>query len=146
MNNAIIKTIPKTDLSQLAELYKQFRNEESDIRKMEDLYDKISGDENYILLGAYEGGALTGSVTGILCNELYGKCRPLVVAENVIVNAASRGNGVGRALMTELEEWGRKMGCCQILLITETERKAACAFYESIGFDSVKHKGYKKIL
>jgi hypothetical protein len=29
-------------------------------------------------------------------------------------------------------------------LVTETDRKDACNFYESVGFDPIKNKGYKK--
>jgi ribosomal protein S18 acetylase RimI-like enzyme len=48
--------------------------------------------------------------------------------------------------LAELEKRAKAMDCRQTILVTETERKAACRFYESAGFHPTANKGYKKKL
>jgi GNAT superfamily N-acetyltransferase len=81
---------------------------------------------------------------GIICYELYRNCDPFLVIENMIVDVNYRRKGIGKNLFMEIEKMAKERKCRQILLITETFRKDACSFYESIGFDPIKNKGYKK--
>lgn len=140
-----IRTIEKEDLPQLAALYKQFWNEECDICTMQTQLEKLQTNDAYILLCAVMGGRLAGSVMGIVCSELYGSCQPFLVVENVIVDQSCRREGVGRALMCELENQAKMRGCSQMLLVTEQSRHDARAFYEALGFGT-NYKGYKKKL
>ncbi len=140
----MIRNLKKSDMKQLNRLYRQFWNEESDISAMEMLSDKLEQDPAYMLLGAFdEQDTLIGSVMGIVCQELYGDCLPFLVLENMVVDEAARGKGIGRALVAELEDRARSAGCRQILLVTEKSRTDACSFYEALGF-SRETTGYKK--
>ncbi|MCP4138564.1 MAG: hypothetical protein GY754_46830 [bacterium] len=76
----IIDKISFTDLPQLAELYKQLLQEESNIQKMGEVYKHISNNDNHYLLGAKTGdGELVGSVMGIVCLDLCMESRPLKI-------------------------------------------------------------------
>lgn len=55
-----------------------------------------------------------------------------------------RKQGVGKALMRELEKLARERNCTQVILVTEADRLDACGFYESMGFHPTANKGYKK--
>ena len=66
----------RTDIPQLAMLYHQFWNEDSNILAMESQFDRLSKDERYILLSAVIDEKLVGSVMGIICQDLYGNCKP----------------------------------------------------------------------
>jgi len=134
-----------TDIPELAILYQQFWGEESDIKKMIRMFDDISNNDSYILLSATENNKLAGSVMGIVCQELYGDCKPFLVLENMIVDKNIRKRGVGKLLLKKLEEIAALRDCSQIILVTEMERLDACAFYESCGFQK-NNKGYKKKL
>ncbi len=138
-----IRELRKTDMPQLSKLYEQFWGEKSDITKMEQLFDEMEKESNYILLGAEEDGLIVGSVMGIVCKELYGECRPFLLVENMVTDANQRRKGVGMLLLTELEKGAKKYNCTQMLLVTEAERKAACGLYEKFGFQ-LNNKGYKK--
>ena len=140
----IIRNLEQGDISDLAKLYYQFWNEESDTQKMEEKFANLQNNESYILLGAVENDMLIGSVTGIICEELYGDCRPFLLLENMVVDSTYRGKGVGKALFEELENCAKARNCTQVILVTETDRKDACGFYESIGFHKTANKGYKK--
>jgi len=141
----LIRELTKEDLPALAGLYRQFWNESSDLDKMATAFQKIQLERNHILLCAEEGNVLLGSVMGVVCAELYGDCRPFLVIENMIVNRSARRKGVGRALLSTLEQQARLRDCTQMILVTEKDRLDACAFYEAYGFQ-INTTGYKKKL
>ena len=78
-----IRNMIRTDIPQLAILYQQFWNEHSDLLRMQNQFDKLSKDERYILLSAVMDNKLVGSVMGVVCQELYGNCKPFLVLENM---------------------------------------------------------------
>ena len=140
-----IRTLEKSDMKRLADLYRQFWDEQSDVEKMEAQFDAIQRENSHLLLGAEAEGRLIGSVMGVICKELYGDCRPFLVIENMIVENDGRRKGIGSALLSELEKRARERQCTQMILVTEIERQDACGFYESFGFQK-NNKGYKKKL
>ena len=111
---------------------------------MKNKFFELQQNDAYILLCAVEKDNIAGSVMGIICEELYGDCQPFLLLENMIVDSAYRKKGIGKALFVELEKRAKSKGCRQIILVTETNRKDACAFYESLGFHPTANKGYKK--
>jgi ribosomal protein S18 acetylase RimI-like enzyme len=139
-----IRKLIYNDLTQLALLYKNFWNEDSDILKMEKTFEKLKNNDLYIFLCAIENNKVCGSIMGIICYELYGNCEPFLVVEDMIVGINYRRKGIGKKLFMELERLAKEKSCSKIILVTETDRKDACNFYESIGFDPIKNKGYKK--
>jgi ribosomal protein S18 acetylase RimI-like enzyme len=142
----IIRKMRKEDIPELATLYKQFWKEESSPELMLPRYKTLACNESYILLSAILDNQLAGSVQGIICDELYGTCRPFMVIENFIVDSTLRRKGIGKALFVEIEKYAIKNNCHQIVLVTENDRYDACRFYESVGFNPGKHKGFKKEL
>jgi ribosomal protein S18 acetylase RimI-like enzyme len=141
-----IRSMVKEDIPELALLYKQFWNEDSTSRLMESKFVELGENPNYIFISALEGNHLIGSVSGIICEELYGECKPFLVIENLIVDHEYRRKGIGNALMTEIELRAIENDCYQIFLITHNDRLDAIAFYESLGFNPDTHKGFKKPL
>lgn len=51
------------------------------------------------------------------------------------VNPSARGDGIGRALMTELEERLKAMGCPKLNLQVRADNEAALGFYRALGYD-----------
>jgi len=142
----IIRDVTIDDIPCLAKIYYQFWNTPSDVEKMRNKFVQIQQNSAYILLCAVLNKQVVGTVMGIVCEELYGDCLPFILVENMIVDSAARRIGVGRSLFSELENRARQMGCRQILLVTETDRDDARAFYEALGFHPTANKGYKKSL
>ena len=139
-----IRGLKTEDLDGLAKLYRQFWNENSDLPAMERLFAKLQNDKGYILLVAEQNKRIVGSVMGIVCEELYKDCAPFLVVENMIVDGECHKKGIGTALLTELEKRARAKNCRQAILVTETARKDACAFYGSLGYN--RGAGFKKKL
>ena len=140
-----IRNLIKSDLPQLSKLYEQFWGEKSDILKMEEQYSIIESEHSHIILVAESNNIIVGSVMGIVCNELYGECRPFLVVENMVVDKNFRRQGIGTVLLKELETAAKKLNCTQMILVTESDRTDACSFYEKYGFQK-NNKGYKKML
>lgn len=140
-----IRELRKEDLPQLAHLYKQFWGQESSVEKMSREWEAIAAEKNHILLIGVKDKKVMASVTGIVCRELYGDCRPFLVVENMIVDKPFRRCGAGQALLSVLESKAKAMNCAQMVLVTESEREDACCFYEKNGFQK-NNKGYKKLI
>jgi len=142
----IIREMVADDISELAKLYAQFWNEESCVETMHRQFIKFQKNSSHILVSAIENNKLIGSVMGVICEELYGDCKPFLVLENMIVDKAYKNQGVGKALISELEKIATKKNCTQVILVTESNRIDACKFYESAGYSPQTHKGFKKKL
>ena len=139
-----IRNLELSDMASLAKLNRHFWNEESDVGELEKKFRDLQNNPSYIFLCAAEDGELIGSIMGIVCDELYGTCKPFLVVENMVVDHDHRRKGVARLLFEELEKQSIAKGCRYAILVTDTERKGACMFYESVGFHPTKNKGYKK--
>jgi len=142
----IIRDLVMEDIEPLFYLYSQFWNETSNVQKMMGKFSQLQNNDAYILLCAEEDEKPVGSIMGIVCEELYGDCNPFLVVENMVVDKDYRRMGVGKALFIELEKRAKARDCTQVILVTETDRKGACSFYESLGFHPTANKGYKKKL
>ena len=138
-----IRTMKLEDMEALDKLYYQFWQERSNLHLMCSTFLRLINRDDYILLCAEVGQVVVGSIMGIVCEELYGDCRPFLVVENLVVDKESRGMRIGRALMDTVIERAREKTCSQVILVTESHRQDACKFYESIGFHPTKNKGYK---
>lgn len=64
--------------------------------------------------------------------------------EDVVVDSASRGKGIGRKLLNLLLEVGKEKELSEILLFTEDHRLAAINLYSSVGFKLKESKIYCK--
>ena len=142
----IIRGMLVDDIPQLEKLYRQFWGEESSIETMNKQFEKLLKNESHIFLSAIENNTLIGSVMGVICGELYGDCQPFLVLENMIVDKNYRNRGVGKALVSELEKIAAHRDCSQVILVTERKRVDAVKFYESAGYSSQTHVGFKKNL
>ena len=140
-----IRDIKENDLLQLSNLFYQFWEDISDVDKMKEQLQLIKEENNHIILVCEDDGKIIASVMGIVCRELYGDCRPFLVVENMIVDKEYRHQSIGTQLLTELEIKAKDRNCTQMILVTEKDRKDACAFYEKFGF-SQNTTGYKKKL
>ena len=138
-----IRTLEKSDMKRLADLYRQFWNEQSDVEKMELQFDAIQRENSHLLLGAEQDGLLIGSVMGVICKELYGDCRPFLVIENMIVDDLDGGKALAVRCCQSWKKRARERHCTQMILVTEIERQDACGFYESFGFQK-NNKGIQE--
>ncbi|GAB4084248.1 GNAT family N-acetyltransferase [Myceligenerans cantabricum] len=100
--------------------------------------DAPHGDEDVAVRGGEVVGCMQLTyVPGISRN---GAVRLLV--EAVRVDAALRGQGVGRLLMEHAHDRGRARGCVLAQLTSDKRRPEAHRFYRSLGY-APSHEGFK---
>lgn len=146
LNSVQISRVENSDLPELALLLEELMDEKSDILKMNELLSVIRNDKNYFLLCAKNKERILGTLIGIICYDLIGSCLPFMVIENVIVKKVGQRLGIGKKLMSAIEDIAKTNGCRYIMLISGIERLDAHPFYLRCGYKSEPYKGFKKML
>jgi predicted N-acetyltransferase YhbS len=141
-----ISHVEETDLPSLSSLYRELIDKETDPGRMLSAYRAMRDNPHYHVLVAKEHGKVIGSVMGVLCLDLFGKCDPFMVVENMIVSETQRRSGIGALLMQELEGIAGRFHCNYMMLVSSAHREDAHSFYERIGFDQKGVRGFKKYL
>jgi GNAT superfamily N-acetyltransferase len=70
--------------------------------------------------------------------------QPFGLVENIVVSHATRGKGVGRALLQHIEELALRHNCSKLMLLSATARQDAHRFFESAGFNGSTKRGFVK--
>jgi GNAT superfamily N-acetyltransferase len=141
-----IKKISADDLKGLKILYEDGFEDMVDFEKMGEVFNAIRDKPEYYLLCARSDGKVVGSAMGILCQELYGKCLPFMVIENLVVLSGYRRSGIARKLLNYLEELAVQHKCTMIILVASEHRSGAHRLYESMGYGEDKVRGFRKKL
>lgn len=143
----VIDFLQSEDLTSLKSLYENgFEGSATDIGAMVKTFEGIKNNPDYIILCAKADNKVVGSVMGVVCYELFGKCLPFMVVENVVVLNEYRNRGIARKLMLRLEECALERRCATILFVSSAHRVGAHKLYESLGYGKDKVNGYRKRL
>jgi GNAT superfamily N-acetyltransferase len=137
------------DIPRLLELYLQLsessQHPEDAIRPVTEAHRaalrRIEADLALRLLVAEEAERIVGTLALYIMPNLSHGGRPFALVENVVVDASSRGSGVGRRLMAEAVRLAEEAGCYKVTLTSNIKRTDAHAFYERIGFGQT-HRGF----
>ncbi len=62
------------------------------------------------------------------------RARPLLNVHDLAVVPGRRGQGIGRALLQEVERQARQRGCCKLSLEVQEDNAPALGLYRSFGF------------
>lgn len=93
---------------------------------------------DHFLWAAQVGGVAHGWVHAHVVDVLTSpRC---VEVAGLIVDEAYRKHGIGRALMTLVENWATAQGITSIYLRSNIIRKEAHCFYESLGYECIKQQ------
>jgi GNAT superfamily N-acetyltransferase len=91
---------------------------------------------------------LDGAVVGLAHLQVapaIERDRPAAKIGALVVEEAHRGEGVGRALVDELEQEARRRGCELLFLTTAARRTDAHAFYERVGLEETGKRFAKEL-
>ena len=103
---------------------------------------EVLADEHQETLVAESEGEVVGTlVLAILPNLAHGGA-PYAIVENVVVDGARRGRGVGKLLMREAIERARHAGAYKLVLSANAVRARAHEFYRSLGLKQT-HAGFE---
>lgn len=92
---------------------------------------RVAGSETGELLAAVAGERIVGVLTLAWYDAPSGRKAWI---EDVVVDAAARGRGIGEALVREALALARREGVARVMLTSNATRRAAHRLYERMGF------------
>ncbi|MFK4085427.1 GNAT family N-acetyltransferase [Kribbella sp. NPDC020789] len=95
----------------------------------------------HLFLLEEDGVAIASTYLNIVPNLTRGAA-PYGVVENVIVDSARRGTGVGKAVMAGTLQAAWDAGCYKVMLLTGSKRESTHAYYRACGFTSGEKTGF----
>ncbi len=141
----MIREAEQRDRERIEELYKILIPDDDEIKVLNERIDQIKIDPNHFLLVFEMDRRVEGTVMLSLCPDaMYGN-RPYAIMENLIVDPAFQGRGVGIQLFEYAEAHCKENNCREILIMSNVIRTSAHEFFEQRGFSHVA-KGFKKYI
>ncbi len=100
-----------------------------------------------------EHAVFVAEADGRLAGWMHVFVRPSLTTESsaelaaLVVDEHCRSHGIGQALIAEAERWAREQGCRMVTLRSNVKRLRAHAFYERLGYETIKtSKSFRKIV
>lgn len=83
---------------------------------------------------------IDGTVVGYIHAEIYSTLyyESMINILGIAVSSDFRRQGIGRALLSRAEDWGKKQGINTVRLNSGSSRKEAHNFYRAMGYDDEK--------
>ena len=142
-----VRRASQGDLDALLRLYVQLSpaNAGADAARAAEQLEVIARNPGVTLLVAEDGSSVVGTITLVLVPNLTHNARPWAQIENMVVEEAARGGGVGRQLLEACLTLARDAGCYKVQLQSANQRTDAHRFYARLDFvDS--SAGFRKYL
>ena len=108
-------------------------------------YEQLLADENALLLGAFQNGALIGFAAGELQHRSMMMNITSLSVTDLFVAQSARRRGVAAGLLRELQARAKRAGAVRCDIMVWQFNEAAIAFYEAQGF-SVQRSILEKML
>jgi GNAT superfamily N-acetyltransferase len=145
MDASTVRPLRADDLPQLVDLCAQLGRPAS-LTELEERFAHLHGSSGQgLFVAARADGALMGWLHVQERPALHTPRSAEITA--VVIDAAHRRTGCGRALMAEAERWARERQCRLLALRSGLEREDAHRFYGALGFgqSSVSYKFTKPL-
>jgi len=101
----------------------------------------LEGDSQHVV---YVAEIAPGQVVGWIhveeCHLIESDTRAEI--NGLVVEEGYRSRGTGRILMQHAEQWARTRGCTVVVLRSNVIRTRAHAFYEKLGYQTIKTQKY----
>jgi len=133
-----IRPAAKADLPDVLRLYAQPGLDEGSVLPIEEaqrIFDRYARYPDYVLYVAELDGNVVGTFAVLVMDNLAHLGAPSAIVEDVAVDPAHQGEGIGRAMMTHALEVCRSKGCYKMALSSNLKRQKAHEFYDSLGFE-----------
>lgn len=133
-----IRPAERADLPRVLALYAQPDLDDGKvlpIGEAEHLYARFARYPDYTLYIAEREGHVAGSFALLIMDNLGHLGAPSAIVEDVVVDPALHGEGIGQAMMRFALAQAGKKGCYKLVLSSNAKRERAHRFYESLGFE-----------
>jgi GNAT superfamily N-acetyltransferase len=88
----------------------------------------------YVAATEADPGTVVGTFALLVMDNFAHRGAPSAIVEDVCVDASTRGQGIGRAMMAFAMDLARQNGCYKLVLSSNGARTRAHDFYRSLGF------------
>lgn len=132
-----IRPAETADLPAVLALYAQPEIDNGDVLSLDEaarLHAKFARYPDYTLYVAERDGRVAGSFALLIMDNLGHLGTPSAIVEDVVVDPALHGKGIGQQMMRFAMAKCREKGCYKLMLSSNARRERAHAFYESLGF------------
>lgn len=136
--SAVVREAKLEDLPAVLALYAQPELDAGAALSLEEavpILERIRAYPDYRLYVAELGGRVVGTFTLLVVENLSHGGASSGLVESVVVDAAHRGRGIGRAMMDRARRHCRDRGCYKMALSSNLARERAHAFYQRLGFE-----------
>jgi GNAT superfamily N-acetyltransferase len=99
------------------------------------VFERMAAYPDYVLYVAECDGAVVGTFALLVMDNIGHMGTPSAVIEDVAVDPALHGAGIGRWLMAQALEISRAKGCYKLVLSSNVKREKAHAFYDALDFE-----------
>ena len=121
----------RSDVEQCRSLLTQLGYEMAEA-ELERRFSEVSAAPEHSVLVAETAGRVVG-LMHIFARPAIENPREAVI-QAIVVDEASRRDGIGRQLMSAAERWGSECGCRSVVLSSNNVRAPAHAFYAALGY------------
>jgi GNAT superfamily N-acetyltransferase len=131
-----------TDLPDVLRLYAQPDLDDGKVLSASDaerIFERIASYPNYKVYVAVSNTSVVGTFALLVMDNLGHLGAPSAIIEDVAVDPALQGQGIGKEMMRYAIQLSAENGCYKVVLSSNLKRERAHAFYESLEF---KHHGY----
>jgi GNAT superfamily N-acetyltransferase len=138
MSTLDIRPATVTDLIGVLSLYAQPEIDDGKVLPIKDaeaIFARFDRYPCYTLYVAIKDGRVVGSFAMLIMDNLGHLGAPSAIVEDVVVDPALHGEGIGQQMMHFAAERARKKGCYKLMLSSNAKRERAHAFYEKLGFE-----------
>lgn len=138
---AVIRCATGGDLAALQHLYSQLHPDDPPVADHAVLMTIVEQPGLDLLLLEVQGEVLATAYLNVIANLTRG-ARPYAVIENVVVDEAHRGTGLGQQLMAATLQRAWAAGCYKAMLLTGRRAPGTHSFYRACGFAADEKTAY----
>jgi GNAT superfamily N-acetyltransferase len=133
-----IRPAQAADLRAVLTLYAQPAFDDGNVLPLdaaERILERFADYPDYTLYVVERAGVIVGSFALLVMHNLGHLGAPSAIVEDVVVDPALQGEGIGRTMMGFALDLCRDKGCYKLMLSSNAEREHAHAFYGALGFE-----------
>ena len=140
----VFREARREDLPAVLELMRQLNTDDPPVEPSVSraVFDSILDTPGLTVFVLEQDGAIFASTYLNVVANLTRGASPYAVIENVVVDEARRGQGLGKAIVTATLEMAWGAGCYKAMLQTGSRRAATHAFYRACGFSGDEKHAY----
>jgi len=133
-----LRKADSNDIQNILHLYAQPKMDNGNVINIESaqaIFRRMQSYPNYYLYVAVLSRSIVGTFALLIMDNIGHQGSPSGIIEDVVVDAACQGQGIGKQMMQYAYKECQNAGCYKMVLSSNLKRTGAHAFYESLGFE-----------